>query len=417
MMAFVDTFPLQWLAHNDFCNLFYVAGSMLRDGIRGDFYLPPGSHNFAGTTFDRYAHDLFPGMLTEYTIIYNYPPISALIFLPFSYLPVRTAFVVWQVVTFLALAVAAYLFSRSRNAGWTPFLSIFTLFTVQHCFLLGQPTQLFAFLPLVAGYLAWRNSRNFTAGLIWSLLWLKAQILIPLGTLVGGLLLAQTRMKMLSSPEADLRKVVNLCAGLFVGSAIFFAITIAVNGWESIIAWLVHVEFYTHELFGKTADFRYIFMGSLPSVIDVLIPSQYTETYSRLIKIAIAIVLLLQVFLMYKVMKSNLDWPMKQDVSLMICILSLPIVSPYFRIYDLMLFTLVLWIYLYNLSDSILKVRIKQLLMVSWIGLDIYICVCTWASFASQLLFIVIAAISVMVLRVCIAAHKMAADASPSTSS
>src|SRR5262249_27700454 len=108
MLLWFDSFPEKSLARNDFCELFYVAGTMVRDGLGSQLYPQPGFSSLAGTPFDTMAHRLFPGMLTRDPVVFLYPPPAAVISVPYSLLPARISFIAWQATCLAALFASAY---------------------------------------------------------------------------------------------------------------------------------------------------------------------------------------------------------------------------------------------------------------------------------------------------------------------
>ncbi len=406
-LVFYDTFPMTQLAHDDFCMLFYVAGTMVRNGHGSELYLSAGSHSLLATPFNLYAHRLFPQLSPDMNAVFLYPPMTSLIFVPFSIFPARGSLIAWQITLLAALCASALTFSLLRKAGWTPLLVTFTLFQVLHTLVLGQPTALFAMLPLVAGYVLWKHNQHFAAGLAWSTLWLKAQILLPLAVVIASWVLAQIRLTDHSRGEPGCLEAAELCAGFAAGTAALFVIAIGFFGFGAVTGWLTMLHEFTQQFIGKSSDFRFILAGSLPSAANVLIPAQYLSVYTDAIKPLIASAFLLLFLLSYKVMSSRLTWSLKQDILIILSIGALPLVSPYLRVYDLSLFLLILWMYLANPLDGKIRPRVKELLIVSWVGLDLYFCTFTWLPGSRHILLALLTAISLVYLRFCWAAYKL----------
>lgn len=408
-LAAYDTLSSDWLAHNDFCALFYTAGTMLREGHGNALYLPAGSHSFAHTPFDLCAHRLFPELSARTEAIFLYPPPVSFVFVPFSCLPSRASLIAWQLTLLAAIAFTALIFAGSIRGSRLPFLSLFTLVPVLHSLLLGQPTVLFALLPLVSGYVLWKRNRYGAAGLLWSVLWLKAQILLPLATVLAGWAVAMIKLQAGGGQRARLWDCAWMAGGLASGTAILWISSVFVCGPGSVTGWLALLHEFSEQYFSKAADFSYLHAGSLPAAATVLVSPGSLSTYALVIKPLIAAAFAALFLISYRLMNSALSDGPKRDLALVLCIGALPVLSPYFRTYDLLLLVVVLWIALENPVESRVKQRIKELLLFSWVGLGLFFFTGSWLPGSGYVLLALLFGISVLYIRLCLEVHRLAA--------
>lgn len=408
MLLFIQTFPLSWLAHNDFCLLFYVAGTMTRLGHGGELYLPPGAHSFVGIPFDLYAHRILPGMIADVNPIFLYPPVAGLFFVPFSYLPLREALIVWQVITVLAFSLSALVFSWPRNIGWLPFLSLFTFFPVQHTMLLAQPTALFAFLPLMAGYKLWKANRYFWTGLAWSVLWLKAQALLPLLVLMAALVSSAVKEKLCLGNNRKLLEHTSLLCGFILGSAVLFGYPLLLFGPDCLSGWVRQLNEFTPQFVARTIDYTLIFAGSLACAANILVPDPMLAAYAQLSQVLSAAAIISLLWAIYKVLNCHWQLSQRQDVAFILGVGALPIIATYLRIYDYALLLSISWIYLFNPLPDKLKPHLKQLLLFCWVALDAYIGFCTRLPTARYILLSVVSIYTFVYIRFFIAAVRLA---------
>ncbi len=154
----------------------YCAGTMVRDGLGHQLYdlraQNEVKHRFAPSVA------VHPGELP-----YNHPPFEALFFLPFSYAPYLTAFVLWDLLNLgLLLAIAFLLrdcFAGVPSDSWKFFLPVsLVFFPVFFNLLQGQDSIALALLYAVA-FVCLRKNREIAAGAGLALGLFKPQLIVP----------------------------------------------------------------------------------------------------------------------------------------------------------------------------------------------------------------------------------------------
>jgi hypothetical protein len=174
----------------DYVSSFYVAGRLVAEGRARDVYPDPSATSFTTAPFNVFAHELLPDLPAEDTAYFQYSPLVAALFAPFSLLTPRASMIAWQLTSIGALAACALLLAPVTGRGvgdafWHSllYLPVFQLLLIGH---IGLPLGL---LPLCAGYFLLRRGRPLWAGLAWSLLLLKPQFLPTVLLVVGALTL------------------------------------------------------------------------------------------------------------------------------------------------------------------------------------------------------------------------------------
>jgi hypothetical protein len=162
--------------YSDFVH-FYIAGQMTRTG-HGTELLDPSSQLSA-------QQPLSEAVRTRgRPFVYMHPPFETLLFAPFSYLPYPDAFLLWDLLSIVALlAVPILLRAELRVFQDFPvplwlliFLAFFPVFAL---LLQGQDDALLLLLITLA-YLALRRKADFRAGCWLGLALIRPQFILPL---------------------------------------------------------------------------------------------------------------------------------------------------------------------------------------------------------------------------------------------
>ena len=170
--------------YSDFMH-FYVAGRMTRTG--------QGSQLFDANSQLAAQRPLSELVRTQgKPVIYMHPPFEALWFAPFSYLPYIDAYLLWNLMSILALLAVPLLLRSELSAfravpGWSWVIFLLAFFPVFAILLQGQDDALFLLL-LTLAYLALRRKADLRAGSWLGLALFRPQFALPLMfiLLVGG---------------------------------------------------------------------------------------------------------------------------------------------------------------------------------------------------------------------------------------
>ncbi|MGH9497036.1 MAG: glycosyltransferase family 87 protein [Candidatus Sulfotelmatobacter sp.] len=161
--------------------MFYTAGKILREGRGTDLYDARTQHaaqlEFTDNT------DIRQGPLP-----YIHPPFEALVFLPLTFFPYPTAFVLWSLVNLGMLLGVALLLRRSLSSlrqlsTWELFLLCLAFFPVFATFHQGQDALLLL-LVLVMSFRALSREAEFLAGCWLGFGMFKYHLILPLALLL-----------------------------------------------------------------------------------------------------------------------------------------------------------------------------------------------------------------------------------------
>lgn len=171
-----NTWPLIIGGYPDFAH-FYSTGVMTRTGHVAELFDPQGQfvvqQQYSGLVRSRGA-----------PVPYLHPPFEALLFAAFSFLPYFPAYLLWNALNFLILALVPFLL-RSDLPGFEgiPILSwpifLFAFFPVAAVILQGQD-DLLCLLLLTLAFLSIRRKANFMAGGWLGLAVFRPQFVLPL---------------------------------------------------------------------------------------------------------------------------------------------------------------------------------------------------------------------------------------------
>lgn len=159
---------------------------------------------------------------------YNHPPFEALIFVPFTFLPYFSAYLAWGAVNIAILLIVIWLVRRRserlRKVSW-PVLSLiaFSFFPVFMCLFQGQDVILLLLL-ITGAYTFIKDRSDLKAGLVLGAGMFRPQLVLPLALLV----LCMKRTK-------------RFAAGVVLSTAAMAAVSIAVVGWRSFVAYPKYV--------------------------------------------------------------------------------------------------------------------------------------------------------------------------------
>jgi hypothetical protein len=161
---------------SDFHLNFYAAASACLHGHPELMYPAGDAVSYKDGLFDIYIHQLFPRLSSETIGTFLYWPLIGALFCPLALLPANIALLVWQCINLAGLGVYALLAARFDRINPAKFMAMtFIYLPISATLWIGQFSICGGLLPLAFGYFLMRSKRNFSAGLLWSLLILKPQ--------------------------------------------------------------------------------------------------------------------------------------------------------------------------------------------------------------------------------------------------
>lgn len=171
---------------SDFHLNFWEAGYLVAHNQIHDLYPRLTALGPVGERFDEIAHQLFPNIPSTRHAIFLYVPLMAVLCAPFGFLSGVHALIVWQALNVSGLvAYSLYIAREQAVKWWQAFVLGFVYLPVASTIWIGQCSMLVGLFPLVLGYIAAKKNKDFLAGLIWSLMFLKPQYSpIPLFTAI-----------------------------------------------------------------------------------------------------------------------------------------------------------------------------------------------------------------------------------------
>jgi hypothetical protein len=208
----------------DFLN-FYVGATIVREGH--------GRTLYQAETQQLVLQSILGRRVTEY---YLHPPFEAAALVPFSYLRIERAFVIWTLMNTALLGLLPLLFTGCVSfVGRRPYLGLlgFAFPPVIAGLTLGQDSILVMFFICVA-YLLGTKKRDFAAGIVLALATVKFQIVLILALL----LLVSRKFRFVG--------------GFVAGCALLSLVSVLVTSAPGIIEYFRFVHWFDlHDGFGN----------------------------------------------------------------------------------------------------------------------------------------------------------------------
>ncbi len=144
-------------------NLYYIAASGLRDGL--DIY--DLARDYSGENAAAWAELAEAYGVEHYAPPYRYPPLTAQLVLPLTYLDDRTAGTLWLLLSGLAFAASAWLMGKVSHAPQGPALALglMLIFVPALTTLHAGQVNGFVLLALTAGYWGLERRNDLAAGI------------------------------------------------------------------------------------------------------------------------------------------------------------------------------------------------------------------------------------------------------------
>ena len=248
--------------------------------------------------------------------LYMYSPLTALVCGPFGAFSYKWALVAWQALSMMALAVCARLFARLTAR---PFASLFFMaslfFPIFHTLLIGHLGITLGMLPMALGFYLLMKGRPWLAGLCWSLLLLKPQLL-PAIFLIAGALLLTGRWQ--------------CAAGLVSGTVALGIFAIATMSLSLTQAWLHSLSFSDNIFSDPRFGYPKYLVCSMPGAIVQALPVSMRSVAKMVTYGAAALIGLHALWFARNLLKQHKNSPMALPMVFVISIFVLPLVLPHF---------------------------------------------------------------------------------------
>jgi len=319
----------------DFLPIFYTTGRMAHEGKACDLYSCPANAASYETPLRNYAHQIFNNLPVNAEPFFHYPPLLAYLLEPISCLTPQAAFIVWQVISIVALAVSVLLLVQASTPQaatlhlqkWGRYFWLSILyFPIVHTLFLGQMGIVIVLLPLSLGYFLLMRERPILAGLAWSFLFLKLQFLPIAFLLVGSLLIGK-----------HWRCAIGFVAGLFllgIANALCF-------GPEIAHQWLAFLRASDTLLSDPAHSYSAYLQVSAPRVVAQLFPQAWQTTIRMALYLVAAGVALQALWLSGRlVRKAGSNYLAAMPYIFALGIFLMPLISPHLLFYDLSILAL-----------------------------------------------------------------------------
>jgi hypothetical protein len=349
---------VELMQRSDFLLTFYIAGRMVIEGRALELYPAPGATTLLTTSFNSFAHHLFPKLPELTTAIYMYPPLTAVLFAPLGYLPPVASIVVWQILSMLSLGVCAFLYSSIAGKKWQDYFFNSVLFLpIFHTILIGHLGIVLGLLPVAVGYWCLIQGKPGWAGLIWSLLLLKPQFL-PLVLLVIGSLFLIGRFR--------------AALAFSIGALCLIIIAVGCLGQEVAHNWLGALKLSDQIFSDPRYGYPHYLVCSLPAAVLQTLPYGL-RAGAKLILYGLAVAISAHALWLARKLCKKAAGEYLQAVPIVFALggLVLPLVLPHYLFYDLSVLALVGMVIHGNkhLADPFLR----RDLLLAWLFVDAYL--------------------------------------------
>lgn len=346
---------------SDFSMTFYVVGNMIAHGQLQDIYPPLQATSLIHTPFDNYAHQLLAKLPERNVAIYMYSPLTAVIFVPFGLLNPVVALAVWQsIIVISTLACIALLvpLDASKSAlNKTKLLSWVALFApVIQQILIGHLSIPLGMLPLCLGYFFLAKGKDFIAGCVWALLFLKPQFLPAVLLFVGCY---------------TLTKRWHLPFGFASGSLLITLLTVFALGPDALMHWYQSLKFSDTIFTNPAYNYPHYLAVSIPSVVLQLLPVEHTGL-AKIVLYSLAALLGVFTLIVCTKLLSKLGKEQALPIILILSVLVLPLVLPHFLYYDLCSFVIAALITQGDLLPISIGSQFKRLMLALYVVINLY---------------------------------------------
>jgi hypothetical protein len=407
-----DLRPLKEIKQTDYVTALYVAGHMVAHNVGGDLYPVATAKTFYDEKFADYARRLLAGdegkdnqpehgsggttdRSTQVSagsgssqvsagtgqttghgrglFLFTYPPPLAIACAPLALLSPVASLAVWQAISLLALFLSALLFATvggvKRNF-LAIFVTAFLFFPLLNVFVTGQTSIVLGLAPLVAGYCFWQKQRSILAGLSWSVLALKPQLMIPVFAIVVALFICSLVGRGFESKK----EVWSMIAGVALGLLLFAILSVVFLGFDSLPNWLKALQLSSHTFAAsETGYWQYHLFFSAPCLLVVSLPPALWVAARTPAYVGGVVLLAAGIAMLCRASELKLERSRKIDLMIVLAMPLMVMSAPHLLIYDLSMFLLPAWIIFFRWQpDFGLTGAARRGLIVLLAGIDLY---------------------------------------------
>ena len=333
------------------------------------------SRGQVSSIYPRLTDTSFDTTLFNQGVPFLYPPNFAAFSRVFAFLPMIQAYALTRAFlacSFLAGGIILYRRARRRHQdeNKTPpyallfFLPVLLFFPVQESIGIGQLSGFLYVLSISMGLVLLEGKKPMLSGMSFGLLCLKPQ---PL----AAILFAFLCLSLFDPAMKLLRK--RFFVGFILVALINLAAALVIFGWTGILEWAhsvkVWMEFY---VWGDRTYFEpYWLICSWPMIIGRLVRSLYPQFFFPALPSILTMPgLLIELVLIYLLSRSkSLDFSRKLELLLCLVLFSLPVISPYMRVYDLSVFVVPFWLLFFGSVRNPEKVQGRGDRLVSTVAI------------------------------------------------
>jgi hypothetical protein len=318
-------------------------------------------------------------------VFFWYPPHFAATCMPLGLMPFKTSMAVFKAAQTTALLFASLLFvsslytvSQMARPLLVTTLTAVTFIPMSLTISLCQPGIIIGFLPITAAYAALLRGRFLLAGMSLGVIVNKPQFLLPFALVGLACLLTKGRTDgRKENTFIGFNELLKVATGFAITAAAFAILGLSLFGLDGYLLWMQRLKSSVEFVYAHVGFTGYKEPYELISSLAMAIAFQCQQIPTAIVKSASSIFLLVaalgELYLLYRIASSSNSIRNKLDATMITALLSLPVVSPYFRIYDLSLVVLAAWIIFLGSPTGEKKTltRIKVLTLIFLLFVDI----------------------------------------------
>jgi len=241
---------------SDYSCTFYVASHLIIEGRLAELYPLPSDSRLEDTAYNKAAHKILPALAPNVGASQFYPPLVPLLFSPLAFLPSKVALLLFQIISIAAVALSARLVCAGKSAeGYFFCTFLFTPMIV--AIWIGQSDVIIGLLPYVLMYWFLSRKKPMSAGLVASIAFLKANLMIVPG-LIAVVFLWRRQWRMF--------------AGICAGAAMIVLLNLLIFGPSTCKGWIVDVKLMEADFLSPTSGAARHLAASLPRLLIFLAP-------------------------------------------------------------------------------------------------------------------------------------------------
>lgn len=366
LCGYTDLAQSKVVEQSDYLTTFHTAGYLVAHNRAGELYAPEGAKSFAGAPFDKASHEVLKLMPAWMTSEYMYMPLSACVFAPFSFLLPKYSLLAWQVLSFAALMVSAFLISTaaknkglSRDTEGTLGWYALTFLPLVFNLWIGQAGLVFGLAPLAIGFYFLLRGQPVRAGIAWSLTAFKPQYLVPVAFILTNQL-AQKKFQ--------------AAASLGAGLATIAALNLLVFGPGICHDWLATVSL-SDRIFSDVKQGVVVHLAtSLPRTFILMFQQHLAIVRPAVYLVAVTLLAagLACAARLSTLLKNALSSEHQICLAMILGILAAPLVVPHLFFYDLLMLALAGILVYAFFWESSLESALRLAMTVIWCAVNIY---------------------------------------------